>query len=83
MPKYDVIVVGLGAFGSAATYHLARSGASVYGIDRYDPRIKLGSTHGDTRRHARGNRRRRRVFQAGDKMNTLWRELEARTGESL
>ena len=49
MPRYDVIVVGLGALGSAAAYHLARSGASVLGIDRDDPPHKLGSTHGETR----------------------------------
>src|SRR5262249_56369364 len=37
MPSYEVIVVGLGAVGSAATWHLARLGTKVLGIDRYKP----------------------------------------------
>ena len=49
MPRYDVIVVGLGAFGSAATYQLAKRGAKVLGIDRFSPPHPLGSTHGETR----------------------------------
>ena len=35
-PTYDVIVVGLGAMGSAAAYHLARRGVRVLGLERYD-----------------------------------------------
>ena len=34
---YDVIVIGLGAMGSATTYHLARRGVRVLGIDQYAP----------------------------------------------
>ena len=49
MPRYDVVVVGLGAFGSAATYQLAKRGAKVLGIDRFSPPHALGSTHGETR----------------------------------
>ena len=49
MPRYDVAVVGLGAFGSAATYQLAKRGARVLGIDRFSPPHALGSTHGETR----------------------------------
>jgi sarcosine oxidase len=45
----DVIVIGLGAVGSAALYQLAERGARVCGIDRYSPPHNLGSTHGDTR----------------------------------
>ena len=49
MPRYDVAVIGLGAFGSAATYQLAKRGARVLGIDRFSPPHALGSTHGETR----------------------------------
>jgi len=45
----DVIVVGLGAMGSAAAYHLARRGLSVIGVDRYAPPHALGSSHGESR----------------------------------
>jgi sarcosine oxidase len=49
MRGHDVVVLGLGAMGSAAAYHLARRGARVLGIDRYAPPHTLGSTHGRTR----------------------------------
>ncbi len=47
--EFDVIVIGLGAMGSAAAYQLAKSGANVLGIDQYAPPHGYGSTHGDTR----------------------------------
>jgi glycine/D-amino acid oxidase-like deaminating enzyme len=47
---YDVIVVGLGAFGSAAAYHLARAGARVLGLERFAaPGHDRGSSHGHSR----------------------------------
>jgi sarcosine oxidase len=49
MLRYDVIVIGLGALGSAATYQLSRRGAVVLGIDRFSPPHKFGSSHGETR----------------------------------
>ena len=45
----DVIVIGLGAFGSATACQLARRGASVLGIDRHAPPHDFGSSHGATR----------------------------------
>ena len=47
--RYDVVVAGLGAMGSATTYQLAKRGARVLGLDRYQPPHAFGSTHGDTR----------------------------------
>ncbi len=46
---YDVAIIGLGAMGSAASYHLAKRGATVIGFDRFAPPHMLGSTHGRTR----------------------------------
>ncbi|MGH7627396.1 MAG: N-methyl-L-tryptophan oxidase [Gemmatimonadaceae bacterium] len=46
---YDVIVVGLGAMGSATAYHLARRGARVLGLEQFAPGHTLGSSHGDSR----------------------------------
>lgn len=43
------MVVGLGAMGSAATYHLARAGCRVVGIDRFSPPHDRGSSHGESR----------------------------------
>ena len=45
----DVIVVGLGAVGSALCHHLAAGGAKVVGIDRFRPPHDQGSSHGLTR----------------------------------
>ncbi len=46
---HDVIVVGLGAMGSAAACHLARRGQRVLGLDRFSPPHTMGSSHGRTR----------------------------------
>src|SRR5688572_5244253 len=47
--RYDVIVAGLGAMGSACAYHLARRGLRVLGLDPNDPPHTLGSSHGESR----------------------------------
>jgi len=49
MRNYDVVVVGLGAMGSAALYALAQRGRSVIGIDRFEPGHHLGSSYGESR----------------------------------
>lgn len=49
MAQYDVCVIGLGAMGSAAAWHLARSGASVIGLDQFSLGHANGSSHGKTR----------------------------------
>ncbi len=46
---YDLIVVGLGAMGSAALYQASKRGATALGIDRFNPPHNFGSSHGDTR----------------------------------
>jgi sarcosine oxidase len=45
----DVAVVGLGAMGSAALFHVARAGVKCIGIDAHAPPHSLGSTHGHSR----------------------------------
>ena len=47
--RFDTIVIGLGAMGSAAAYQLAKSGQRVLGIDRFAPPHRFGSSHGETR----------------------------------
>ena len=47
--RYDVIVLGVGAMGSATVYQLARRGKRVLGLERYDIPHALGSSHGHTR----------------------------------
>ena len=49
MATYDVIVIGTGGVGSAATYHLAQRGLNVLGLDRFAHGHDRGSSHGQTR----------------------------------
>jgi glycine/D-amino acid oxidase-like deaminating enzyme len=57
---YDVIVIGMGAFGAATLCQLAQRGVRVAGVDRFSPPHDQGSSHGDTRitRQAIGEGRR-------------------------
>lgn len=45
----DVIVIGLGAMGSATLYELSRRGVRALGLDQFAPPHTQGSTHGRTR----------------------------------
>ncbi len=80
---YDVIVVGLGAMGSAALYQAAKRGANVLGIDRYSPPHTYGSSHGDTRitRQAIGEGEMYVPFVK--RTNAIWQELEDLTNQEL
>lgn len=49
MPTADVVVLGLGAMGSAAAYHLARRGLGVIGLEQYTSAHDRGSSHGRSR----------------------------------
>ncbi len=48
-PVWDVIVVGLGAMGSAALWQFAKRGARVLGIEQYELAHAHGSSHGGSR----------------------------------
>ncbi len=79
----EVIVVGLGAMGSAALYQLARRGVAVTGIDRFTSPHDRGSSHGESRitRQAIGEGEEYVPFAL--RSHEIWRELEADTGRSL
>jgi len=49
MRTYDVAIIGLGAMGSAAAYHLARRGSRVIGLEQFTPAHDRGSSHGKSR----------------------------------
>ncbi len=83
MEIHDVIVVGLGAMGSAAAYQLARRGARVLGLDRFSPPHTLGSSHGDTRITRTAIGEGMAYVPLALRSNQLWREIEAETGADL
>ncbi len=82
-PNYDVIIIGLGAMGSATAYHLARRGIKVLGIDRYSVPNNMGSSSGDIRAI------RKSYYEHPDYVPLLerayhnWRELESETGTEI
>lgn len=49
MTSYDVIVAGLGGFGSATAAHLAARGQRVLGLDQYPAAHANGASHGESR----------------------------------
>ena len=83
MRAADVIVVGLGAVGAAAIFQLARRGARVLGIDRFDPPHDQGSSHGETRITRQGVGEGDAYAPLALRSHEIWRELEAETGDSL
>lgn len=78
-----MIVVGLGAMGSAACAHLAARGASVLGVDRFAPPHPWGSTHGETRITRLAIGEGREYVPLVRRSHALWRELEDETGHEL
>jgi sarcosine oxidase len=46
---FDVIVVGLGAMGSATVYHLSKQHTKVLGLEAFIPAHDRGSSHGESR----------------------------------
>jgi sarcosine oxidase len=83
MAAYDVAIVGLGAMGSAALYHLAARGQRVIGIERATPGHAGGSSHGESRiirmayfEHPSYVPLLRRAYEN-------WRALEQVTGAAL
>ncbi len=71
-----MIVVGLGAMGSAACFQLAVRGTSVVGIDQYVPPHPWGSTHGETRITRLAIGEGREYVPLVRRSHELWRELE-------
>jgi sarcosine oxidase len=79
----DVIVIGLGAVGSAALYQLARAGISAIGIDRWQPPHAMGSSHGETRITRQAIGEGEVYVPLVRRSHEIWRELEAETGQRL
>jgi sarcosine oxidase len=83
MPATDVVVIGLGAMGSAAVYRLARRGRRVIGIERFRPGHEHGSSHGATRIIRLGYYEHPSYVPLLRRAHDLWRELETAAGRPL
>ncbi len=69
-------MIGLGAAGSAALFHVARSGASVLGIDRFVSPHAYGSTHSESRIIRKAYSEGIQYLPLLNRAYTLWSELE-------
>jgi sarcosine oxidase len=83
MMRFDTIVLGFGAMGSAIVYQLAKRGNRVLGIDRYSPPHTHGSTHGDTRITRLGIGEGTQYSPLAMRSHQIWRDLERETGRTL
>ena len=81
--ELDVIVVGLGAMGSAAAYQLAKKGVRTAGIDLYSPPHVHGSSHGQTRITRLAIGEGEQYVPLVLRSHELWREIERETGDDL
>lgn len=81
--KFDTIVLGLGAMGSAATYQLAKRGNKVLGIDQFSPPHIFGSSHGDTRITRQAIGEGKQYTPLSLRSYEIWEELEKETGKKL
>src|SRR5438552_1931598 len=81
--RFDVIIVGLGAMGSAAAHHLARRGKRILGLDRFAPPHAFGSSHGQTRIIRQAYFEHPLYVPLVQRAYELWAELEQGAGRSL
>ena len=83
MKRFDAVVLGLGAMGSAIAYQLAKRRSTVLGLDRYTPPHAQGSSHGDTRITRLAIGEGSHYTPLALRSHELWRGIERETGTSL
>src|ERR1041385_7520370 len=81
--RKDGVVVGLGAFGSAALWRLAQRGVDVAGIERHGIGHQLGSSHGSTRLFRIACLGHPGLPPIAQQSLRLWTELGEQTGQRL
>lgn len=83
MQSYQVIVVGLGAMGGAAVFHLARRGARVLGLEQATIGHARSGSGGVTRLYRRACFEHEGYGPLLDRAISLWEELALLSGEPL
>ena len=81
--RFDVVVAGVGGMGSATLLHLARRGARVLGLERFDIPNTRGSSHGATRIIRLAYFESPAYVPLLRRAYELWAELERAQGETL
>jgi sarcosine oxidase len=86
MPKqirYDVAVVGAGAFGAWSAYFLRQQGRKIALLDAYGPGHSRSSSGGETRIMRMGYGADELYTRFAVRSMDLWQDLFRRTGENL
>ncbi|MEV5967467.1 N-methyl-L-tryptophan oxidase [Kribbella sp. NPDC051952] len=78
--RTEVVVVGLGAFGSAALWRLAERGVKVVGVERQGIGHPFGSSHGTTRLFRVACMEHPGLTTIARKSLELWTDLGERNG---
>ena len=78
----DVVVIGLGALGSATAWQLARRGVSVVGLERFELGHVRGASHGDSR-IIRLSYHTPAYVENAQQAYRDWADLEVDSGRSL
>ena len=82
MEHFDVAVVGMGALGSAAAYHLTRKGAKTVAFEQFELGHVRGASH-DTSRIIRTSYGVPQYVRLAQSSYRDWADFEAVSGEHL
>ncbi|MBB5153535.1 N-methyl-L-tryptophan oxidase [Saccharopolyspora phatthalungensis] len=82
MESFEAAVVGMGALGSAAAYHLARKGARVVAFEQFELGHVRGASH-DTSRIVRTSYGAPQYVRLAQSAYQDWADLERESGERL
>src|SRR5205085_6205250 len=80
---YDVAIAGLGGIGSAIAAHCASRGASVIGLEQFEPVHDRGASHGKSRMIRQAYFEDPAYVPLVLRSFELWRTLEEKTRERL
>jgi sarcosine oxidase len=83
MSQPQIVVIGLGATGSAALCQLARRGVGAIGIEQFQIGHDRGSSHGPTRIFRLAHYENPAYVPLLRRARELWRELETLCGRRL
>ncbi|HKM76650.1 MAG TPA: N-methyl-L-tryptophan oxidase [Candidatus Bathyarchaeia archaeon] len=83
MKNFDVIVIGIGGMGSATAYHLAKRGANIIALEKFQLNHLNGSSHGRTRMIRSIYFEHLSYMPLIKRAYSLWRELQDESGNEL
>src|SRR5918998_4126226 len=78
-----VVIVGAGTFGASLAWTLARAGREVTLVDQFEPGDARASSGGESRLIRSSHGTSAEYTRTARRARTLWRELEAESGEAL